>query len=105
MAKLILNEARAKQNLAEPSIESNVKHELSEELLKELRCNSYNERVEEDVVGHIAKILEILYSIEVAEVGNNEGMMDEDISSDTDRDHTNSSTITKSELKIGDQFF
>ncbi|GJT28618.1 hypothetical protein Tco_0908893 [Tanacetum coccineum] len=67
MAKLILNEARAEQYLAEPSIESNEKYELGEELLKELRSNSYSKRVEEDVVGHIAKILEILDPIEVDE--------------------------------------
>ncbi|GJR76727.1 hypothetical protein Tco_0089092 [Tanacetum coccineum] len=65
MAKLILNEAQAEQYLAEPSIESNEKYELSEELLKELRSNSYRGRVEEDVVGHIATILEILNPIEV----------------------------------------
>nr|GEV56819.1 hypothetical protein [Tanacetum cinerariifolium] len=143
MAKLILNEARAEQNLAEPSTKRNVKHELGEELLKELRCNSYNERVEEDVVDHISKILGILNPIEVAgmdpfqlrmktfplslsgktrkwwmnegdekiniweesiEVGNNDGLMDEDISSDDDRDQTNSSMITKLEIKIGDEF-
>ncbi|GJU03366.1 hypothetical protein Tco_1113704 [Tanacetum coccineum] len=202
MAKLILNEARAKQYLAEPSSESNEKYELGEELLKELRSNSYSGRVEEDVVGHIAKILEILDSIKVddmdpfqlrmmtfplslsgkarkwwmnegdgkintweelvskifskfyplsctsnygkmcvddeegldplkfitwrnskfedhkkvdettkrallyswIEVGNNEGLMDEDISSDDDRDQTNSSMITKPEIKIGDEF-
>ncbi|GJZ68223.1 hypothetical protein Tco_0631463 [Tanacetum coccineum] len=50
MAKPILNEARAEQNLAEPSIECNVKYELSEELLKELCSNSYSGRVEEDVI-------------------------------------------------------
>ncbi|GKB81315.1 hypothetical protein Tco_0948210 [Tanacetum coccineum] len=172
MAKLILNEARAEQNLVEPSIESNVKYKLGEELLKELRSNSYSKRVEEDVVGHIAKILEILNLIKVADmdlfqlrmktfplslsgearkcnydkmcdddeeyhdplefitcrnsnfknhkkvdettkcallhswikVGNNEGIMDEDVSNDDDRDHTNSSMITKPELKIGDEF-
>ncbi|GJZ54228.1 hypothetical protein Tco_0609113 [Tanacetum coccineum] len=180
MANLILNEARAEQYLAEPSIESNEKYELGEELLKELRSNSYSKRVEEDVVGHIAKILEILDPIEVdgtdpfqlrmmtfplslsgkarkwwmnegdgknqhlgriddeegldllefitwrnskikdhkkvdemtkrallyswIEVGNNEGLMDEDISSDDDRDQTNSSMITKPEIKIGDEF-
>nr|GEX34772.1 hypothetical protein [Tanacetum cinerariifolium] len=104
MFKIILNEARAKQNLAEPSIESNGKYELGDELLKELRCNSYNGRVEKDVVRHIAKILDILDPIEVAEAGNNEGIMDKDVSSDDDRDHTNSSTITKPELKIGDEF-
>ncbi|GJS20345.1 hypothetical protein Tco_0448977 [Tanacetum coccineum] len=38
------------------------------------------------------------------EVGNNEGLMDEVISSDDDRDHTNSPIITKPELKIGDEF-
>ncbi|GKD82898.1 hypothetical protein Tco_1349737 [Tanacetum coccineum] len=38
------------------------------------------------------------------EVGNNEGLMDEDISSDDDRDQTNSSMITKPELKICDEF-
>ncbi|GJY84510.1 hypothetical protein Tco_0497886 [Tanacetum coccineum] len=75
MAKLILNEARAEQYLAEPSIKSNEKYELGEELLKELR-----------------------------KVGNNEGLIDEDVSSDDDRDHTNSSMITKPELKIGDEF-
>ncbi|GJY86905.1 hypothetical protein Tco_0500931 [Tanacetum coccineum] len=202
MVKLILNEARAEQYLAEPSIESNEKYKLGEELLKDLRSNSYSRRVEEDVVGHIAKVLEILYPIEVAdmdpfqlrmitfplslsgkarkwwmnegdgkintweelvnkffskfyllscannygkmcvddeegldplefitwrnsnfkyhkkvdemtkrallyswiEVGNNEGIMDEDVSSDDDRNHTNSSMITKPELKIGDEF-
>ncbi|GJX51898.1 hypothetical protein Tco_0280267 [Tanacetum coccineum] len=41
MAKLILNEARAEQNLAEPSIESNVKYELGEELLKENGTDIY----------------------------------------------------------------
>ncbi|GKE13080.1 hypothetical protein Tco_1416631 [Tanacetum coccineum] len=139
MAKLILNEARAKQNLAEPSIESKVKYELGEELLKELRSNTYSGRVKEDVVGHIAKILKILDLIKVAEgrdplefitwrnsefkdhkkvdettkraslyswieVGNNEGIMDEVVSSDDDRDHTNSSMITKPEIKIDDEF-
>nr|GEW41196.1 hypothetical protein [Tanacetum cinerariifolium]GEW41991.1 hypothetical protein [Tanacetum cinerariifolium] len=168
MAKLILNEARAEQNLVEPSIESNLKYELGEELLNKLRSNSYSGRVKEDVVSHIVKILEILDLIKVAgmdpfqlcvntfplslsgearkwwinkgdgkfntweelsnkffskfyplccvsnydkmcdddeeEVGNNEGIMDEDVSSDDDRDHTNSSMITKPKLKIDDEF-
>ncbi|GJY23562.1 hypothetical protein Tco_0397220 [Tanacetum coccineum] len=66
MAEPILNEARAEQNLTEPSIESNVKYGL--------------------------------------EVGNNEGIMDEVVSKDDDSDHTNSSMITKPEIKIGDEF-
>nr|GFA82057.1 hypothetical protein [Tanacetum cinerariifolium] len=102
MAKLILNEARVEQNLAEPCIERNVKFKLGEELLKELHSNSYNGRVEVDVVGHIAKILEILDLIKVP--GNNEWIMDEVVSSNDDRDHTNSSMITKPELKMGDEF-
>ncbi|GKC13155.1 hypothetical protein Tco_1009937 [Tanacetum coccineum] len=145
-----------------------MKYELSEELLKELRSNSYSGRAEEDVVGHIAKILEILDLIKVAGMdpfqlcmktfhlslsgearkwwmkegdgkintweelvnkffskfyplsctsnydkmcdddeeglGNDEGLMDKDISSDNDRDQTTSSMITKPEIKIGDEF-
>ncbi|GJX31242.1 hypothetical protein Tco_0241097 [Tanacetum coccineum] len=172
MAELILNEALAIQNLAEPSVESNMKYEFIEELLKELHRNTYCGRVEEDVVGHIAKILKILDLIKIAdvdpfqlrmkifplsisgdarkcnydkmcdddeegrdplefitwryskfkdhknvnettkrallyswiEVGNNEGIMDEDVSSDDDRDHTNLSMIIKLELKIDDEF-
>nr|GEW78040.1 hypothetical protein [Tanacetum cinerariifolium] len=143
MAKPIPNEAQAKQNLVEPSIECNVKYELGEELLKELRSNSFSGRLEEDVIGQIAKILEILGLIKVAgmnpfqlsmmtflpslsgearkwlksegdgkintweeliEVGNNEGTIYEDVSNDDDRDHTNSSMITKPELKIDDEF-
>nr|GEV27107.1 hypothetical protein [Tanacetum cinerariifolium] len=65
MSKLVLNEARAKQYLAKPSIECIEKYELGEELLKELRSNSYSRRVEEDMVGHIAKLLEVLDPIEV----------------------------------------
>ncbi|GKE23892.1 hypothetical protein Tco_1435404, partial [Tanacetum coccineum] len=160
--------ARAEQNLAETSVDGTVKHELSEELLKELSSNTYSGRVEKDVVGHIAKILKILDPIKVygmdpfqllmitfplslsgetrtwwmnegdgkintweelvnkfvsefyplscasnydkmcvddeEEVGNNEGLIDEDISSDDDRDQTNSSMLTKPEIKIGDEF-
>nr|GEU36913.1 hypothetical protein [Tanacetum cinerariifolium] len=58
MAKLILNEAQTEQYLSKPCIKCNKKYELSEELSKELRSNSYSGRVEEDVIGHIAKILE-----------------------------------------------
>ncbi|GJU07307.1 hypothetical protein Tco_1123737 [Tanacetum coccineum] len=155
MAEPILNEARAEQNLVEPSIESDMKYELTEELLKELRSNTYSGRVEEDVVGHIAKILEILDLIKIDGVDPfqllmmtlplslskkarkwwmNEGngkintweelvnkffskfihcpvtsilikwLMDEDISSDNDRDQTDSSMIIKPEIKSGDEF-
>nr|GEV18343.1 hypothetical protein [Tanacetum cinerariifolium] len=138
MAKLVLNKARAKQYLAESSIECIKKYRLDEELLKELSSNSYSGRVEEDVVGHIAKITKVLNPIIVdgldplefitwrnskfkdhkkvdemtkraklyswIEVGNNEGLIDEDTSSNDDRNQTNSSIITKLEIKISGEF-
>ncbi|GJR75844.1 hypothetical protein Tco_0088209 [Tanacetum coccineum] len=55
----------SEQNLAETSVDDNVKYELSEELLKEISSSTYSGRVKEDVVGHIAKILEILDPIKV----------------------------------------
>ncbi|GJY78943.1 hypothetical protein Tco_0484744, partial [Tanacetum coccineum] len=42
--------------------------------------------------------------IDLYKVGNNEGLMDEVISSDDDRNHTDLSMITKPEIKIGDDF-
>nr|GEX44786.1 putative reverse transcriptase domain-containing protein [Tanacetum cinerariifolium] len=65
MTKLILNKAQTKQYHAEPSIKRNEKYKLDDELLKEVRCNSYRGRVEEDVIGHISKILEVLDPIKV----------------------------------------
>nr|GEV00761.1 hypothetical protein [Tanacetum cinerariifolium] len=67
MTELILREcmekAKAKSNLAKLKIENNVKIELSKEHLKELRNNAYSGSEEEDVVDHVAKVLEILNSI------------------------------------------
>nr|GEY27822.1 hypothetical protein [Tanacetum cinerariifolium] len=109
MEKLILDEARAEQNLVEPSIKSNMIYELGEELLKELRCldplefitwrnSKFKDHKKVDETTKRA----LLHSW--IEARNNEGIMDEDVSSDDDRDHINSSTITKPELKIGDEF-
>nr|GEV23658.1 hypothetical protein [Tanacetum cinerariifolium] len=142
MIKLIQNKAQTEQYPVEPSIKCNKKHELGEELLKELHCNSYSGRVEEDVIGHVAKILKVLDPIEVdgldpfqlcmitfplllsgnarkwwmnegdgkintweeLVMGNNEGLIDEDISSDDDGNQTNLSMLTKPEIKISDEF-
>ncbi|GJZ66942.1 hypothetical protein Tco_0630182 [Tanacetum coccineum] len=68
MAKPILDEAHAKQCLAELKTNNDVKFELNMELLTELRNIAYSGRVEEDVVDHIAKILEILDLIKIANV-------------------------------------
>nr|GEU97967.1 hypothetical protein [Tanacetum cinerariifolium] len=138
MSKLLSNEAQTEQYPAEPIIKCNENYEFGEELLMELRCNSYSERVEEDVIGHIAKILEVIDPIEVDGLdpfqlrvitfpfslyGNankwwmnegdgkintweelQKGLIDEDISSDDDRNQTNLSMLTKPEIKIGDEF-
>ncbi|GKE84565.1 hypothetical protein Tco_1558307 [Tanacetum coccineum] len=58
MAKPILNETQAEQNLAEPRVECNVK----------LQNNTFSGRCEEDVIGHIGKILVILYLVKIAGV-------------------------------------
>ncbi|GKA29791.1 hypothetical protein Tco_0716036 [Tanacetum coccineum] len=68
MAKPILNETQTKQNLAEPRVESKVKFEFSKELLTELQSNSFSGRCEEDVIGHISKVLEILDLVKIAGV-------------------------------------
>ncbi|GJR98334.1 hypothetical protein Tco_0270508 [Tanacetum coccineum] len=68
MAKPIMNETQAEQNLAEPRVECNVKFEFDEELLTELQNNTFSGRCEEDVIGHIGKILVILDLVKIAGV-------------------------------------
>ncbi|GKF63981.1 hypothetical protein Tco_0187429 [Tanacetum coccineum] len=68
MTKPTLDGARAEQNLAEPRTKNNEKFKLSEELLKELRDNAYNGRVEENVIGRISKFLEVFDLIKTANV-------------------------------------
>ncbi|GKE00059.1 hypothetical protein Tco_1388042 [Tanacetum coccineum] len=64
MTKLILRErmekALAESNLAKPKTEDDMNIELSKEFLMELRSNAYYGMFDEDVVDHIAKVLEIL---------------------------------------------
>ncbi|GJV24552.1 hypothetical protein Tco_1377247 [Tanacetum coccineum] len=67
MAKPILNKAR-EQNLAEPRDECNEEFEFSKELLTELQNNTFSGRCEEDVIGHIGKVLEILDLVKIAGV-------------------------------------
>ncbi|GJX24485.1 hypothetical protein Tco_0228930 [Tanacetum coccineum] len=66
MEKPILNETQPEQNLAEPRVESNEKFEFSRELLTELQSNIFSGRCEEDVIRHIAKVLEILNLVKIA---------------------------------------
>ncbi|GJS66242.1 hypothetical protein Tco_0680806 [Tanacetum coccineum] len=67
MAKPIPKNAQ-EQNPGEPRDESNVKIELSKELLTELQNNTFCGRSEEDVIEHIGKILEILDLVKIAGV-------------------------------------
>ncbi|GKF16699.1 hypothetical protein Tco_0061617, partial [Tanacetum coccineum] len=63
MRELILREcmekAQAESSLAIPKTDNDVKNELKEEFLMELRSNAYCGTDDEDVVGHIAKVLEM----------------------------------------------
>nr|GEY38785.1 hypothetical protein [Tanacetum cinerariifolium] len=63
MAELILKEcmekAQTESNLAK-NANHNSNNKLSTEFFMELQRNAYHGRVDEDVVNHIAKILEIL---------------------------------------------
>ncbi|GJS17208.1 hypothetical protein Tco_0411680 [Tanacetum coccineum] len=68
MAKPILNETQAEQNLTGPRVENNVKFEFGKELLTELQNNTFRGRCEEDVIGHIGKVLEILDLAKIAGV-------------------------------------
>ncbi|GKA87504.1 hypothetical protein Tco_0809268 [Tanacetum coccineum] len=67
MAKPISNNAQ-EQNPAEPRDVSNLKFELSKELLTKLQNNTFSRRCEEDVIGHIGKVLEILELAKIAGV-------------------------------------
>ncbi|GKA11124.1 hypothetical protein Tco_0690557, partial [Tanacetum coccineum] len=69
MTVLILREcmekAQVESSLAKPKTDNNVKNELSKEHLKELRNNAYSRTKGEDVVNHIAKVLEISNLIKI----------------------------------------
>ncbi|GJS63174.1 hypothetical protein Tco_0677738 [Tanacetum coccineum] len=72
MTKLILKEckekARAESNLVKPKTDNDTDIELSEEFLMELQRNAYYGMFDEDVVDHIAEVLEILDLIKTPNV-------------------------------------
>ncbi|GJZ29696.1 hypothetical protein Tco_0574343 [Tanacetum coccineum] len=72
MTELILREcmekAQAKSSLAKPKTDNDVKIKLNDEFLMELRSNAYCGTDDEDVVDHIAKLLEILDLIKTPNV-------------------------------------
>ncbi|GJR59693.1 hypothetical protein Tco_1501855 [Tanacetum coccineum] len=131
MAELILNEARAEQNLVKPCIESDVKYKLVDVNPFQLRMKIFPLSLSEDARKWwmnegdgkiniweelVKQFFSKFYLLSCAsnynkmcdgdeeEVGNNEGIMDEGVSSDDNRNHTNLSMIIKPEIKIGDEF-
>ncbi|GJU23124.1 hypothetical protein Tco_1156466 [Tanacetum coccineum] len=73
LTELILREcvekAQGESSLAKPNINKNVKIGLSKKYLMELRNNAYSgSEEEEDVVDHIAKVIEIIYSIKTPDM-------------------------------------
>ncbi|GJT66495.1 hypothetical protein Tco_1017975 [Tanacetum coccineum] len=64
ITELILKEcmekAQAESSLAKPNIDDVTNIELSKEFLMELQSNAYHGMFDEDVVDHIAKVLEML---------------------------------------------
>ncbi|GKA41353.1 hypothetical protein Tco_0733946 [Tanacetum coccineum] len=69
MTELILKEsmekAQVKSSLAKPNTDDDMNIELSKEFLMELRSNAYYGTFDEDVVDHIAKVLEMLDLIKI----------------------------------------
>ncbi|GJS34928.1 hypothetical protein Tco_0533310 [Tanacetum coccineum] len=72
MTELILKEcmenAQVESSLAKSNTDNDRNIELSKEFLKELRSNAYHRMFDEDVVDHIAKVLEILDLIKMSNV-------------------------------------
>ncbi|GKD29254.1 hypothetical protein Tco_1240032 [Tanacetum coccineum] len=72
MTELILKEcmekAQAESSLAKSNTDNYMNIELRKEFLKELRSYAYHGMFDEDVVNHIAKVLEILNLIKIPNV-------------------------------------
>ncbi|GKD99168.1 hypothetical protein Tco_1383065, partial [Tanacetum coccineum] len=61
----IHGKAQAKSNPAEPNTDNDINIKLIKGFLMELQCNAYHGMFDEDVVDHIAKVLEILDLIKI----------------------------------------
>ncbi|GKE27944.1 hypothetical protein Tco_1443328 [Tanacetum coccineum] len=72
MAKPILRKytesAQAESNPTKPNTNADINIKLSKEFLMELKNNAYHEMFDEDVVDHIAKVLELLDLIKISGV-------------------------------------
>nr|GEY04400.1 hypothetical protein [Tanacetum cinerariifolium] len=63
-----MEKAQAESSLAKPKTNNYMNIELSKEFLMELQNNAYYGMLDEDVVDHIAKVLEILDLIKIPNV-------------------------------------
>ncbi|GKA73604.1 hypothetical protein Tco_0779906, partial [Tanacetum coccineum] len=55
-----MESTQAESNRTEPNTDDDINIELSKEFLIELKNNAYHKMFDEDVVDHIAKVLELL---------------------------------------------
>ncbi|GJS01978.1 hypothetical protein Tco_0318486 [Tanacetum coccineum] len=65
-----MEKAQKKSSLEKPNTNDNMNIELSKEFLMKLRSNAYYGMFDEDVVDHIAKVLEILNLIKILNAGS-----------------------------------
>ncbi|GKA03175.1 hypothetical protein Tco_0675956 [Tanacetum coccineum] len=63
-----MEKAQTESSLARPNTDYDINIELSEEFLMKLRSNAYYGTFDEDVVDHIAKVLEMLDLIKIPNV-------------------------------------
>ncbi|GJV90463.1 hypothetical protein Tco_1538276 [Tanacetum coccineum] len=63
--KKYMENAQAESNSTEPNTDNDINIELSKEFLIELKNNAYHGMFDEDVVDHIAKVLELLDLIKI----------------------------------------
>ncbi|GJZ53978.1 hypothetical protein Tco_0608863 [Tanacetum coccineum] len=65
LLKKYMENAQAESNPTEPNTNDDINIELSNEFLIELKNNAYHGMFDEDVVDHIAKVLELLDLIKI----------------------------------------
>ncbi|GJX83795.1 hypothetical protein Tco_0333276 [Tanacetum coccineum] len=63
--KKYMENAQAESNSTEPNTDNDINIKLSKEFLIELKNNAYHGMFDEDVVDHIAKVLELLDLIKI----------------------------------------
>nr|GEU53868.1 hypothetical protein [Tanacetum cinerariifolium] len=63
-----MEKAQTESSLVKPNTDDDMNIELSKEFLMELRRNAYYRTFDEDVVDHIAKVLEMLDLIKIPNV-------------------------------------